>query len=215
MTQTEASIDALVAEIRAGLDGVTEGPWEVIEERHPWMLPAEPQRGRLADKNGEHIERRIFTTWQDAQLKSGIPVVNLSVGLGAEPRQPIHMVHMESADAAHIARMSPDNITLILDALEASEARATRMRDVLRLCVDALNESDPIHDDYWAAAKAGEDALSSSDPDGALESAEALVREARDVLGRLFRHAPDMGVDEFHDALRDAHLLMAKIDGAE
>lgn len=47
------------------------------------------------------------------------------------------------------------------------------------------------------------------------ESAEATVREARDVLGRLFRFAPDVGVDEFHDALRDAHLLIAKIDGAE
>lgn len=44
------------------------------------------------------------------------------------------------------------------------DINTTRLREALRLCVDALNESDPIHDDYWAAAKAGEDALAETQP---------------------------------------------------
>lgn len=48
-----------------------------------------------------------------------------------------------------------------------------------------------------------------------LERAEQLVREARDVLLRVQTYAPDVGVDEFLDAIHDARLLIAKIDGAE
>ncbi len=87
----------------------------------------------------------------------------------------------------------------------------------LKLCVEALGQDHPGSDSYWAAEKAGQDALDyfATAREDATESYEALVREAREVLHRLFRFAPDVGVDEFHDALREAHLLVAKIDGAE
>lgn len=49
----------------------------------------------------------------------------------------------------------------------------------------------------------------------AIESAEAMVRDARAVLDRLVRHSPDHGVDEFLDAINDARILVARIDGAE
>jgi hypothetical protein len=48
-----------------------------------------------------------------------------------------------------------------------------------------------------------------------IETAEALVRSASEVLNRLTAHAPDVGVDEFLDALNDARSLIARIDGAE
>ncbi len=47
------------------------------------------------------------------------------------------------------------------------------------------------------------------------ERAEQLVREAREVLLRVQTYAPDIGVDEFLDAIHNARLLIAKIDGAE
>lgn len=47
------------------------------------------------------------------------------------------------------------------------------------------------------------------------EAGDALVRDARAVLDRLIQYSPDHGVDEFLDAIRDARLLVAKIDGAE
>lgn len=48
-----------------------------------------------------------------------------------------------------------------------------------------------------------------------IETAEALVRSASEVLNRLTAYAPDVGVDEFLDALNDARSLIARIDGAE
>jgi hypothetical protein len=47
------------------------------------------------------------------------------------------------------------------------------------------------------------------------ETAEELVRSAHAILNRLTAHAPDVGVDEFLDALNDARFLIARIDGAE
>lgn len=43
-------------------------------------------------------------------------------------------------------------------------------------------------------------------------TSEALS-EAIAVLRRLEAHAPDVGVDEFQDALRDARRLIAKAEG--
>jgi hypothetical protein len=48
-----------------------------------------------------------------------------------------------------------------------------------------------------------------------IDTAEAIVRSSREVLVRLTAYAPDVGVDEFLDALNDARGLIAKIDGAE
>lgn len=48
-----------------------------------------------------------------------------------------------------------------------------------------------------------------------IETAEAIVIDARALLDRLVQYSPDVGVDEFHDALNDARYLIARIDGAE
>lgn len=68
----------------------------------------------------------------------------------------------------------------------------------------------------WLEQIAASSPPKDAQPDEArIETCEALVRSARDVLNRLEMYAPDVGVDEFHDALRDAHSLIARIDGAE
>lgn len=139
---SEPSLSELVAKIRAGLESLPDGPWKSAA-MHIYV-PGE---------NGANIcsvgEPRAGTTVGYTELSLGSKDFELAADI-----------------KNHIARMSKPNITRLLDALEASEAKAARLRDVLRLCVDALNESDPIHDDYWAAAKAGEDVLNDlHDPD--------------------------------------------------
>ena len=58
------------------------------------------------------------------------------------------------------------------------------------------------------------DAIEGDEP-GSQEFSQQIVREARAVLDRLVTYSPDHGVDEFLDAIRDARLLVARIDGAE
>jgi len=104
---TTVSTDRL-AEMLAGLEGVTPGPWQVIEEKHEWSLPERAMMGHeMPATSGEHLERRIFTTWEHGQLKSPFPVVNSSVGIGKVGEPSIQMVWMEPAVADHIARCDP------------------------------------------------------------------------------------------------------------
>lgn len=106
----------LAREIREGLPGVTPGPWAVHEQKHPWVLPPKPEWDRPDEKRGHHTERFIITTWDHPQAKAPISVVGGSVGIGEV--EPVHMVSIEEADANHLARLSPDNIAKLLDALE-------------------------------------------------------------------------------------------------
>lgn len=81
--------DDLVAEIEAGLEGVTPGPWEV---------GADDQHGQSVVRS-QHIE--LFTGWHH------------SVGAIEQEMR---------ANAAHIARCSPDNIAALLARIEAEKA---------------------------------------------------------------------------------------------
>ena len=52
-------------------------------------------------------------------------------------------------------------------------------------------------------------------PQGWRSMDEHLVRDSREILTRVEAYAPDIGVDEFLDAIDDARRLVARIDGAE
>lgn len=110
---------------------------------------------------------------------------------------------------------------LSLTSADLSEAVAA-----LKACVAAMHNDHPGDNEYWKAAELAEYVIMKVDfrqvcPDevcgdhGSEEHAQTIVRDARALLDRLVMHAPDHGVDEFLDAIRDARLLVAKIDGAE
>jgi hypothetical protein len=111
--------DERLAEIIKGCEGVTPGPWQVVVTTHPWSLEEREILGEtIPAKTGEHTELRVFTTWEDGQLKSPYPVVNSSVGIGLATGKPVHMVAMEEPVAAHIARLDPQTVYSILTELQ-------------------------------------------------------------------------------------------------
>lgn len=146
--QTEArAIDALAEEMRAGLDGVTPGPWQVIVTEHPWTLAERVLLGHhLPAKSGNHIERRIFTTWDHPQAHAPDMVVNGAHGVGIESDAPVHFVSIGEADAAHIARCSPDNIRALLD----DRATLTQENAELRAEVERLTGERLEQVEVWA-----------------------------------------------------------------
>lgn len=107
------------------------------------------------------------------------------------------------------ARPAPEDVMEL--ARQAADDHDVRMRAMY------LPNSRDRHDamiDLVAAAILS-DRATRDDLSVRAGTAEAIVREARDVLNRLEMYAPDVGVDGFHDALHDARLLIARIDGAE
>lgn len=99
MTQTD------VAELKALMQQATPGPWQIVEDRHPHYL------------GGQHVERRIFTTWDHPQLGEPLSVVNGSVGIPAEKDgEAIHMVTIEEPDARLIVALRNHAPTLIAAA---------------------------------------------------------------------------------------------------
>lgn len=112
-----------LAEILSGLEGVTQGPWQVVVDEHPWALPAKEILGEeLSAATGFHKERRIFTTWVHAQAKAACPVVNQSTGIAVESGKGIQFVSIQEADAAHIARCDPDTIRSLITELQECRA---------------------------------------------------------------------------------------------
>ena len=90
-------VEKLRADLRAGLEGVTPGPWRVVQ----------------------NLGREIVSTRWHPAFKSPLEVVALdeALNLGA-------YVYIEREDADHIARCSPDNIAALLDDLATARADA-------------------------------------------------------------------------------------------
>lgn len=83
---TTPDIDTLIADFRAGLDGVTPGPWRVHDDPRKWVTANVPD-----------------SAWR----------VN------------------RDADAAHVARCSPENIQALLDEIERLRAEPPKPRDAI------------------------------------------------------------------------------------
>jgi len=87
----------------------TPGPWQVEVARRP-------------HRRGFHIETRIFTNYDDPQLKAPYPVVTGSVGIGPTGSpNPIHFVRINERDASLIA--DAPAMVLCLELIRLGEAR--------------------------------------------------------------------------------------------
>lgn len=106
--QTEArAIDALVAEMRAGLEGVTPGPWSVFidDSGDQWTgWPLSINCDTIDDKTVVRPGGQWPYEW-DAKTSQ----------------------HEACKNAAHIARCSPDNIRALLDHVDALQAQVERL----------------------------------------------------------------------------------------
>ena len=114
--------DERLAEILAGTEGATRGPWQVHTQEHPWSLPERELLGTtFPASTGTHKERFILTTWEHPQAHAQIPVIGGSIGIGVE--KPAHMVRIEEADARHIANCDPQTIASLVTELQAARAK--------------------------------------------------------------------------------------------
>lgn len=143
-------ISELIAEMEAGLEGVTPGPWQVISEIHPWKLPARPEWGRLDAKNGLHTERRIYTAQHHPQLKGPYPIVEIGFGITTEPGKSVPMLSIIEENATHIARCSPDNIAAIIAGYREMEAllreALAALEPIAKCCDEAVRPDDSDRD---------------------------------------------------------------------
>lgn len=126
-------VDALVAELRAGLAGVTLGPW--YQTGAPWFRSGDGVLAGSPDGNIAYIiaDCDNFTCPRD------------------EYEGPFRLGDPER-DAAHIARCSPENIAALLDALESERSRADRLKKALKRTKASLQtelERGVITDTLW------------------------------------------------------------------
>lgn len=92
----------------------TKGPWQVVTTNLPHSL------------GGNHVETRIFTEWNDPQMKGPLGVVNISYGLAKETGGPVQQFIWISPENAQLIAAAPD----LADALKDS-------RDCVLTCLNA------------------------------------------------------------------------------
>lgn len=98
----------LRAELRAGLNDVTPGPWQ-----------ASPQKGR--PRHG--VQAQVFRYHADDDTSI------LAVDMTETEAE-------ATATAAHIARCSPENIRALLDALDAAERERDEAKRIIAECIN-------------------------------------------------------------------------------
>lgn len=129
MTTTEKLSTERLAEIIAGCDGVTPGPYQVIVTEYPWALEERPRGDEIIPANsGKHIERRVFTVWDHPQSHSPEMVVTGAIGIGMPDGKPVHFVRISAEDAAHIARLDPATVKAMAE-LAAQALRSAVVDD--------------------------------------------------------------------------------------
>lgn len=153
----ETPIDRIERELREGLEKVTPGPWQVIVDEHPWVLPAKPEWDQPDEKHGNHIERRIATVAHHPQLHGPWPVVTSGTGVGVD--KPVQFIMIDEADAHHIARCDPDTIRLLLDELPRQQKRVKSVEANAELCLNRIMEANDELDNLRAELSSQREAL--------------------------------------------------------
>ncbi|MEG8231008.1 hypothetical protein [Pseudomonas orientalis] len=139
-------------ELKRLADAATQGEWQVIETELPCRI------GR------PHVERRIFTVKDHAQLKASYPVVNGSVALGTDETPVHHMVSMTASDAAFIAAANPCVILALIAENKALRKDAELFRWLVSQCgeefeVDVTGIKADGEEVRWALGYEGETEL--------------------------------------------------------
>lgn len=109
-----APLDQIIADLRAGLEGVTPGPWK---SAGGYLTVRDPDKGSFT--------HTIYHLDEMGQRDRTAPFQ--AVPLSREQ------------DAAHIARCSPDNIAAILNALSEATSRVETLEAVIEQLHGPLN----------------------------------------------------------------------------
>jgi hypothetical protein len=152
-------VEKLEAELRAGLKGVTAGPWRSV--RH-----IDDERGR--DFDGYVVQE--MRVRGDGRISGELVSGDLN--------------GMAESDANHLARCSPDNIRVLLD--ELSRLRAERDDQIAAARRDALEEAARVAEarfttDTVTKNQKGEPYLTGSAAIYAARHIAAAIRELKDA----------------------------------
>ena len=110
---TTPTTDEALAEIKAGLEGVTPGPWRTPGAKVPWVI-------RVGGDDYGSVQVAECGDYRDKEIS------------------PYNMPRW-LADAAHIARMDPATVARMIARIEAAEARVKALEGELagqRMCVN-------------------------------------------------------------------------------
>jgi len=128
-----------IASIRAGLEGVTPGPWELDKfASYIWAPFEKGGKFPILDDIGKDDKVARLRGWGH-YTGDGLHALRLS---------PEEAVKHQRLLGEHIAHCDPGTIKAILDALEASEARVKELEEVLaplareRCAASGLHEHD-------------------------------------------------------------------------
>ncbi len=181
--------DEQIAEIKAGLAGVTPGPWQTVETAKPYHVLQSS-----GDLKGNHTERRIFTTWLHPQFKDWVAVVKSASGLSFPNQRPHHFVSIRPEDAAHIARLDPQIVAAILERLEKAELGLKTVQNAARTLAAAKDAEisslrKPAREYRTAVATLDSERAANALLTDRAEAAEDALAAAIKQIGELSREA--------------------------
>ena len=133
--------DELIAEIKAGLKGVSPGPWQTDTEESDGCYASGED-----DHEGYHTSALL-----DAKGRKIADALNSDAGLIQEEHYEDDCYAWDEQakrNFEHMANCSPDNIAAVLDRLEAAEAENKRLRGMLGEVKTLIDEYDRQNSDW-------------------------------------------------------------------
>lgn len=117
---TEPISDERLAEIRAGLEGVTPGPWVHIPPRKDWEEDEDEDGGFISPGSIEGNDGNPVCLFGDA------------AGSGT--------LFENAADHAHLTRLDPQTVAALLSRLDKAEAGRDENFDDAKACAEAAKQ---------------------------------------------------------------------------